>query len=75
VATDLGKLVEQHGQNNLTVQLVGGIVFERVGDTERALEVLSKHEGSLDAYVPPSSHSTAIDVPIIGGFRHCELVC
>ncbi|KAF2659795.1 hypothetical protein K491DRAFT_712335 [Lophiostoma macrostomum CBS 122681] len=51
VSAELGRLVEQHGQANLTVQLVGGVVFERQGETERALEVLSKHEGSLDAYV------------------------
>lgn len=37
--------------SNLTVQLVGGILLERAGETEQALEVLSKHEGSLDAYV------------------------
>lgn len=45
------KLVEQHGQDNLTVQLIGGIVLDRAGETEAALELLSKHEGSLDAYV------------------------
>jgi hypothetical protein len=45
------KLAEQHGQENLTVQLCVGIVLERAGETEAALDVLSKHQGSLDAYV------------------------
>lgn len=49
VIADVEKLVEQHGQENLTVQLVGGIVFERAGQTEKALDILSKHQGSLDA--------------------------
>ncbi|KAF2272495.1 uncharacterized protein EI97DRAFT_436875 [Westerdykella ornata] len=49
VLAQMEKLVEQHGQGNLTVQLCAGIVFERAGETEKALEVLSKHEGSLDA--------------------------
>lgn len=53
VVNDVKKLVEKEGQGNLTVQLVGGIVLEREGETEEALEVLSKHEGSLDAYVSP----------------------
>ena len=48
---DVKKLVEKEGQSNLTVQLVGGTVLEREGLTEEALAVLSKHEGSLDAYV------------------------
>lgn len=52
VIGEIERLVEQHGQENLTVQLVAGIVYERVGETEKALEVLSKHQGSLDAYVP-----------------------
>jgi len=43
------KLAEQHGQENLTVQLCAGIVLERAGETEAALDVLSKHQGSLDA--------------------------
>jgi coatomer protein complex subunit epsilon len=51
VIEQIGKLVEQHGQENLTVQLVAGIIYERVGETEKALDVLSKHQGSLDAYV------------------------
>lgn len=48
------KLAEQHGQENLTVQLCVGIVLERAGETEAALDVLSKHQGSLDAYVEQS---------------------
>jgi coatomer protein complex subunit epsilon len=51
VAGQAKKLAEQYGQENLTVQIVGGIILERVGETEEALALLSKHEGSLDAYV------------------------
>ncbi|KAJ4404652.1 hypothetical protein N0V91_005802 [Didymella pomorum] len=43
------KLAEQHGQENLTVQLIGGIILERAGETEEALALVSKHQGSLDA--------------------------
>jgi coatomer protein complex subunit epsilon len=50
VLGELEKLVQQHGQENLTVQLIAGIVYDRVGETEKALSVLSKHQGSLDAY-------------------------
>ncbi|KAF9738965.1 hypothetical protein PMIN06_007770 [Paraphaeosphaeria minitans] len=49
VLADIKKLVEKQGQENLTVQLVAGIVLERAGETEEALSVLSKHQGSLDA--------------------------
>jgi len=49
VTTQAKKLAEQHGQENLTVQLCVGIILERAGETEAALEVLSKHQGSLDA--------------------------
>ncbi|KAF2867677.1 coatomer epsilon subunit-domain-containing protein [Massariosphaeria phaeospora] len=43
------KLAEQHGQENLTVQLCAGMVLARAGEPEEALKVLSKHQGSLDA--------------------------
>ncbi|KAJ8119119.1 hypothetical protein OPT61_g7 [Boeremia exigua] len=43
------KLAAQHGQDNLTVQVIGGIILERAGETEEALALLSKHQGSLDA--------------------------
>ncbi|KAF2748719.1 hypothetical protein M011DRAFT_466500 [Sporormia fimetaria CBS 119925] len=49
VLEQVNKLVAQYGQDNLTVQLVGGMVLERAGETEKALEILSKHQGSLDA--------------------------
>lgn len=49
VLEPIGQLVQQHGQDNLTVQLVAGIILERSGETDKALEVLSKHDGSLDA--------------------------
>ena len=51
VVGDVKKLVEKAGQENLTVQLIAGIILERAGETEEALSVLSKHQGSLDAYV------------------------
>jgi coatomer protein complex subunit epsilon len=47
------KLAAQHGQENLAVQLCVGIILDRAGETEAALELLSKHQGSLDAYVYP----------------------
>ena len=49
VLEQINKLVQQHGQENLTVQLVAGIILDRAGETEKAIEVLSKHQGSLDA--------------------------
>jgi coatomer protein complex subunit epsilon len=51
VLAQINQLVQQYGQENLTVQLIAGMVLERAGETEKALEVLSKHQGSLDAYV------------------------
>ncbi|CBX98668.1 hypothetical protein IAQ61_007713 [Plenodomus lingam] len=42
-------LAETQGQENLTVQLCTAMILERAGETEAALEVLSKHQGSLDA--------------------------
>jgi hypothetical protein len=45
------KLADQYGQENLNVQLLVGIVLEKAGETEDALALLSKHQGSLDAYV------------------------
>jgi hypothetical protein len=49
VLSQAKKLAEQHGQDNLTVQLCVGMILERAGETEAALNVLSKHQGSLDA--------------------------
>ncbi|KAF2028656.1 hypothetical protein EK21DRAFT_101687 [Setomelanomma holmii] len=49
VLSQAKKLAEQHGQENLSVQLLVGIILERVGETEEALALLSKHQGSLDA--------------------------
>lgn len=51
VVSQANKLAEQHGQENLTVQLCVGMILERAGETEAALDLLSKHQGSLDAYV------------------------
>jgi hypothetical protein len=49
VVSQAKKLAEQHGQENLSVQLLVGIVLERAGETEDALALLSKHQGNLDA--------------------------
>lgn len=51
VLSQTKKLAEQHGQETLTVQLLGGIILERAGEKEEALALLSKHQGSLDACV------------------------
>lgn len=51
------KLVEKEGQENLTVQLCAAIVLESAGEMEEALNVLSKHQGSLDAYASHKSTS------------------
>jgi coatomer subunit epsilon len=37
--------------DNLTVQLLVGTVLAEAGQAEEALALLSKHQGSLDAYV------------------------
>lgn len=59
VLSQAKKLAEQHGQENLNVQLLIGIVLEKAGETEEALALLSKHQGSLDAYVQLLPCSTA----------------
>ncbi|KAH9826170.1 Coatomer subunit epsilon-1 [Teratosphaeria destructans] len=43
------KLAEQHGNDNLTVQLLCAAVLARGDRQEQALHLLSKHQGSLDA--------------------------
>lgn len=45
------ELVEKEGEGNASVQVCGGIVLQGVGRSEEALGVLSKHQGSLEAYV------------------------
>lgn len=42
------KLSEQQG-DNLTVQLLCGSILARAGKQEQALQLLAKHQGSLDA--------------------------
>ncbi|KAL5119573.1 hypothetical protein ACEQ8H_002419 [Pleosporales sp. CAS-2024a] len=49
VLSQTRKLVEQHGKDNLNVQVLAGIVLSRAGETEEALGVLGLHQGSLDA--------------------------
>ena len=47
-ATEAEKLSESEG-DNLSVQLLCGIVLARAGKPEQAIQLLSKHQGSLDA--------------------------
>ena len=52
--SDAVKAIESlaEGQSeNATVQLLGGTVLQAAGKTEEALSLLSKHQGSLEAYV------------------------
>jgi coatomer protein complex subunit epsilon len=48
VASQAESLTETHG-DNLTVQLLCGTVLARAGKQEQALQLLAKHQGSLDA--------------------------
>ena len=47
--SEIAKLVEAESEN-VTAQLLGGTVLHGVGKTEEALSLLSKHQGSLEAY-------------------------
>lgn len=49
VVAEAKSLAASQGQENLSVQLCTAMVLERAGETEAALDVLSKHQGSLDA--------------------------
>ena len=54
--SEIEKLVETESENT-TVQLLGGTILQGAGKTEEALSLLSKHQGSLDAYdFPPLSY-------------------
>lgn len=44
------KLAESNG-DNMNVEILVGIILARIGETEEAIALLSKHQGSLDAYV------------------------
>ncbi|KAK3722465.1 hypothetical protein LTR37_002457 [Vermiconidia calcicola] len=46
--TEAERLAERQG-DNLTVQLLCGTVLARAGKSEQAVQLLSKHQGSLDA--------------------------
>jgi coatomer subunit epsilon len=50
VVEEAKKLAAEQG-DDLTVQLAAGTVLARSGATDSALELLSKHQGSLDAWV------------------------
>ena len=52
----------QTQQENATVQLLVGTVLQAEGRTEEALELLSKHQGSLEAYVVLLHHPHASEV-------------
>jgi len=47
--SDIEKLVARQSEN-ATVQLLSGTVLQAAGKTEEALSILSKHQGSLEAY-------------------------
>jgi coatomer subunit epsilon len=51
------KLAESDG-DNLEVEVLCGSILARIGETEQALALLSKHQGSLDAYDITSSCKT-----------------
>ena len=47
--SEIGALIEAESENT-TVQLLGGTVLQAAGKSEEALSLLSKHQGSLEAY-------------------------
>ena len=47
--SEIMKLVETESENT-TVQLLGGTVLHGAGKTDEAMSLLSKHQGSLEAY-------------------------
>ena len=47
--SEVETLIETDSENT-TVQLLGGTVLQAAGKTEEALSLLSKHQGSLEAY-------------------------
>ena len=47
--SEIEDLIETSSENT-TVQLLGGTVLQAAGKTEEALSLLSKHQGSLEAY-------------------------
>ena len=54
--SDIENLIEAESENT-TVQLLGGTVLQAAGKTEEALSLLSKHQGSLEAYeIQPFSY-------------------
>lgn len=40
--------------DNVTVQVLGGTILQAAGKSEDALELLMKHQGSLEAYIYPT---------------------
>ena len=47
--SEIRNLIETESEN-ASVQLLGGTVLQAAGKTEEALSLLSKHQGSLEAY-------------------------
>ena len=47
---------------NVTVQILGGTVLQAAGKSEEALALLTKHQGSLEAYEDPTPRAAmAVD--------------
>lgn len=57
--SEIGRLIETESENP-TVQLLGGTVLQAAGQTEEALSLLSKHQGSLEAYETYPADTTLI---------------
>lgn len=54
------QLIQDLAENypeNATVQVLGGTVLQAQGRSEEALALLSKHQGSLEAWVSPVPNS------------------
>ena len=48
-AVDKAKKLAESDGDNLNVEVLCGTILARIGETEQALALLSKHQGSLDA--------------------------
>lgn len=50
-AVDKAKKLAEANGDNMNVEILVGVILARIGETEEAIALLSKHQGSLDAYV------------------------
>lgn len=57
--SEIRNLIETESEN-ASVQLLGGTVLQAAGKTEEALSLLSKHQGSLEAYETYTFDNTLI---------------